>query len=1061
MRRLFLIIALVFAGNFLYAQSSRGQIITPAITPNPMDPNGDGFVTLSGQPFSPLDPTKNYVPEFELKMFGLPSLGTETSSDNQTGPNCGMSDVMPDINGYSVYAAKDQYNNLIFRFRVGNNENSVQSWHILIDTDQKVGANDPNSTLDNPGFEIDITLVNKDNGGNYGVSVYNVDGLSNCPAPVLNYDLNQNFQVAVADLESCLDPDYFYDFFVAFDDIVEVLGPVLNINLNTGLRFVATTSLSATCSQSGSISDIAGIDNNDPLYDGQQGAVDALIALVEYQCPTPVKDLCDTCVGFNSGAEAPTIDLPIREGENKVTGTITEGNYVNVSLYRKIGGTPEAPIWSETAAESVTVQVTSLNTWSATFVNTFLPYDKITARAQYTIDGTGCDSSGSTSTALTVVNPNSAPVAQSQSVSVNEDSNVSIILVGTDPDPGNSITYSVVSGPAHGQLSCSDCSNPVFTPNADYNGSDSFTFKVSDGLKDSNVATVSITVLPVNDPPVANNLQVLYQLNTPVNFTLTGTDIDTGDILTYEVTQPVNIPGGELSGTPPDLTFTPYTDSLNIYSFQFTISDGTVSSEPATVELLPDGTNYPPVAKSASVSTNEDTQLVFNLSGSDVNGDPITFALKSNTQHGSISLTGNEVTYSPDLNYNGSDSFTFTTSDGSLESTVATITITVLPVNDAPASNDQDLVVTEDSSLNPFTLTGSDIDEDELTFVIIDQPNHGSVSGSSSEYFYTPEINFTGLDSLTFKTFDGTAYSGLGVVRFTVIPQNDAPVISDINIKYVDEDTDLNFSIAYQDIDSENVTVSLPVNISGGGTMTRSPLVDYSFTFSPAANFNGPTFWSVTVCDDGNPSLCSQKTFQIVVNPVNDQPDTQDDELTVQSYIFSETINLLNNDSDIDGDDLVLTETPLAGPYHGTVTLSSGGGFIYRSNLGFTGIDSVRYQVCDTGDPSLCRDGLIVITVTDPPFHIFEGLSPNNDGANDYWRINGIETYSDNRVKIFDRFNNLVFETTNYSNSGNNWHGQANIGMQSGNLPEGTYFYIVEINDGNKPYSGFVYLKKD
>ena len=426
-----------------------------------------------------------------------------------------------------------------------------------------------------------------------------------------------------------------------------------------------------------------------------------------------------------------------------------------------------------------------------------------------------------------------------------------------------------------------------------------------------------------------------------------------------------------------------------------------------------------------------------------------------------MTLNGAQVTYAPDADYNGTDSFTFTTSDASLDSSPATITISILPVNDPPVSVDQNLTFLEDSDLNEIVLSGTDIDDDELTFVIIDQPINGTISGSGASLTYKPNKNYNGLDSLTFKAYDGLSYSNQGVVRITVTPQNDAPDIQQIQTLYVNEDSDLNFCVGAQDVDGDHVIIDLPVNTSGGGTIIRSQNFDYCFTFTPPANYNGNSFWNIRACDNADPARCTQLSFQIVTNPVNDIPEAADDEITVQSFIFSETINLLTNDSDIDGDELLLTETPVSGPYHGTATLSAGGGFIYRSAIGFTGTDSVRYQVCDTGEPSLCTDALVVITVIEPPFHIFDGLSPNNDGANDYWRINGIETYSQNSVKIFDRFNNLVFETTNYTNSSNNWRGQANVGIQTGNLPEGTYFYIVEINDGNKPYSGFVYLKKD
>jgi gliding motility-associated-like protein len=90
---------------------------------------------------------------------------------------------------------------------------------------------------------------------------------------------------------------------------------------------------------------------------------------------------------------------------------------------------------------------------------------------------------------------------------------------------------------------------------------------------------------------------------------------------------------------------------------------------------------------------------------------------------------------------------------------------------------------------------------------------------------------------------------------------------------------------------------------------------------------------------------------------------------------------------------------------------------------------------------------------------VYQGVSPNGDGKNDYWRIDKIEEYPGNTVRIFDRFNNLVYETHGYSNETNNWAGQSNHGVARGILPEDTYFYWVDLGSGSGTYSGYVVLK--
>ena len=147
-------IAVLLILSVQQSQAQRG-IITKSATTTVMDPNQDGYVSLTTSGFS----NDGFYPdEFELPMFAIPAFGSgEALGDNQVGPNCGTTDLTVDTDGHSVYALLDDDNNLIFRFRVADEANSVEAYTILIDTDGLIGDSDPNSTPDNPGFEIDIT----------------------------------------------------------------------------------------------------------------------------------------------------------------------------------------------------------------------------------------------------------------------------------------------------------------------------------------------------------------------------------------------------------------------------------------------------------------------------------------------------------------------------------------------------------------------------------------------------------------------------------------------------------------------------------------------------------------------------------------------------------------------------------------------------------------------------------------------------------------------------------------------------------------------------------------
>ncbi len=174
---------------------------------------------------------------------------------------------------------------------------------------------------------------------------------------------------------------------------------------------------------------------------------------------------------------------------------------------------------------------------------------------------------------------NDPPVAIAQSVTVAEDEAVNITLAGTDPE-GGPLTFAR-GNPSNGVLS-GTAPNLLYTPNANFNGTDSFTFTVSDGLSDSAPATVTITVTPVNDAPVATPQSVAVVVGGSVNITLAGTDDDDDSPLTFAHGNPSN---GVLTGTAPDLVYTPNAGFLGADGFTFTVNDGEFESAPAIVSI--------------------------------------------------------------------------------------------------------------------------------------------------------------------------------------------------------------------------------------------------------------------------------------------------------------------------------------------------------------------------------------------------------------------------------------------------------------------------------------------
>ena len=272
------------------------------------------------------------------------------------------------------------------------------------------------------------------------------------------------------------------------------------------------------------------------------------------------------------------------------------------------------------------------------------------------------------------VPPNTAPVAQSQSVTNAEDTAKVITLRATDAET-NALTYAIVTGPSHGTLSAISGNMVTYFPATNYFGADSFTFKANDGIADSAPATVSITVTPVNDPPVAQNQRVSVLKDVAKTITLVATDIENNPLTYTVLSSPSH---GVLSGSAPNLTYTPATNYTGPDSFTFKANDGMTDSAPATVSITV-AVNNPPVANDQSVSADRNTAKAITLTASDAEGDPLTYTIAANPAHGNLSGIPQSpyVTYTPATNYTGPDSFTFSAFDGISTGNIATVSITV------------------------------------------------------------------------------------------------------------------------------------------------------------------------------------------------------------------------------------------------------------------------------------------------------------------------------------------------------------------------------------------------
>ena len=454
---------------------------------------------------------------------------------------------------------------------------------------------------------------------------------------------------------------------------------------------------------------------------------------------------------------------------------------------------------------------------------------------------------------------NQAPVANNGILTTDEDAAGTGTLSATDVDSA-ALNYILVDTTnAHGAVTITNSATGAysFTPDANYNGSASFTFKANDGTLDSNVATVSITVKAVNDAPIANSGSLTTDEDTATTGTLLVTDIDSAT-LAYSLVDTTKAHGTVTitNATTGAYNYTPDANYNGAASFTFKANDGSLDSNISTVSITVNSVNDAPVASNGSLTTNEDTTATGTLTASDIDSASLTYSLvDTSTAHGNITITNaatGAFSYTPNANFNGVASFSFKANDGSLDSNVGTVSITVNSVNDAPLATNGTLTTDEDVAATG-TLSASDIDSASLTYGLVDTSiAHGTVTitnAATGAFTYTPNANFNGVASFSFKANDGSLNSNVATVNITVNSVNDAPVASNSSVT-VANNSSVTGTLAAADLDSSSLTYRLLSTANSHGVVTLTNAVTGTFSYTPAASYSGTASFTF-VANDG------------------------------------------------------------------------------------------------------------------------------------------------------------------------------------------------------------------
>src|SRR5438445_766333 len=553
------------------------------------------------------------------------------------------------------------------------------------------------------------------------------------------------------------------------------------------------------------------------------------------------------------------------------------------------------------------------------------------------------DGNGGTASALitvTVSPANDPPVAVDDAANTPEDVPVTISALDNDSDvDGDSLTITSVSA-TKGTAVMVGGTNVLFTPAANFNGTATIGYSISDGNGGTASALITVTVSAVNDPPVAVDDAANTAEDVPVTISALDNDSDVdGDSLTITSVSATNGTAVIVGGT--NVLFTPAANFNGTATIGYSISDGNGGTASALITVTVSPVNDPPVAVDDAANTAEDVPVTISAldNDSDVDGDSLTITSVSATNGTAVIVGGTNVLFTPAANFNGTATIGYTISDGNGGTTSALITVTVSPVNDPPVAVDDAANTAEDVPVTISALDNdSDVDGDSLTITSVSPTNGTAVIVGGTNVLFTPAANFNGTATIGYSISDGNGGTASALITVTVSPVNNPPVAVDdaantaedlpVTISALDNDSD---------VDGDSLTITSVSATNGKAVIVGGTNV----VFALEASFHGTATIGYTI-SDGNGGTASA-LITVTVSAVNDPPVPVDDKASTAEDV-PVTISPLDNDSDVDGDSLTIISLS---PTNGTVVIVGGTNVVFTPAANFNGTATIGYTISD------------------------------------------------------------------------------------------------------------------
>jgi RHS repeat-associated protein/uncharacterized repeat protein (TIGR01451 family) len=380
----------------------------------------------------------------------------------------------------------------------------------------------------------------------------------------------------------------------------------------------------------------------------------------------------------------------------------------------------------------------------------------------------------------------------------------------------------------------------------------------------SDAVSASDTNARLNRAPVASAASFFVDEDSSVGVPVSAADAD-NDALSYSV---IDAPAhGSLSGTPPNLSYTPTPNYHGSDSFTFRAHDGEADSNIATVSITVRAVNDAPVADAKQANVDQGGSVAVTLSGSDIDGDSLSWRITQQPAHGSLSGTAPALVYTPQATFSGSDQFHYVANDATADSAPASVTITVTAVNRAPAITSTALLSARAAVAYNYDVEASDPDGDTLTYSLLNPPAGMSINAGTGLVSWTPTAQQVGSHSIAVRADDGRG--GIAAQDFTlaVSAANAPPVIDSTAVTTAGIGQPYQYDADASDADGDTLTYALATSPSGMVIDLQTGLI----TWTPAAGQNGPQAVLIRVSDGRGGEV--EQSFSIAVSAANRAPE--------------------------------------------------------------------------------------------------------------------------------------------------------------------------------------------